>query len=169
MRRSLVALWSSGRRYSDALDPSSGAAHLLCTCKHCPAVFAGFSLSSSCCSAPRHFPRKPSSLLASSLLASSLPASSPPLPRSSRSSRNTRAGPEGTGEDRHVGPHRRPDPARLRAAGYPDSLLDQYLPSSADTLNISNPTGSILTPYSSWGSWADKRLNRCGCSRTPRA
>ena len=34
--------------------------------------------------------------------------------------------------------------ARLRAAGYPDSLLDQYLPSSTDTLNITNPTGSIL-------------------------
>jgi hypothetical protein len=28
--------------------------------------------------------------------------------------------------------------ARLRAAGYPDSLLDQYLPGSADT-----PTSAI--------------------------
>lgn len=41
--------------------------------------------------------------------------------------------------------------ARLRAAGYPDSLLDQYLPSSADTLNISNPTGSILTAIQQLG------------------
>ena len=41
--------------------------------------------------------------------------------------------------------------ARLRAAGYPDSLLDQYLPSSTDTLNITNPTGNTLTAVQQLG------------------
>ncbi|HEY7027457.1 MAG TPA: SLBB domain-containing protein [Gemmatimonadales bacterium] len=41
--------------------------------------------------------------------------------------------------------------ARLRAAGYPDSLLDQYLPSSTDTLNITNPTGNTLTAVQQMG------------------
>ncbi len=34
--------------------------------------------------------------------------------------------------------------ARLRAAGYPDNLLDQYLPSSTDTTNVINPGTNIL-------------------------
>ncbi|HSE65737.1 MAG TPA: SLBB domain-containing protein, partial [Gemmatimonadales bacterium] len=41
--------------------------------------------------------------------------------------------------------------ARLRAAGYPDSLLDQYLPSTTDTLNITNPTGNTLTAVQQLG------------------
>ena len=140
MRRSLAALRSSGRWYSDALDPSSGAAHLLFTCKHCPAVFAGFSRSFSCCSAPQRFPRwrrclpnrrQPGQLPSPTQIQQTL-QQQPELARRLRE----KIGMSGLTDDQIR--------ARLRAAGYPESLLDQYLPSATDTSNVTNPTGNIL-------------------------